>query len=67
MADEREHPADGDDVDDVFDRRVGAVLDQEAELLREQTDVLIRTGSISVKLPAGMLTAELRAHPGGVG
>jgi hypothetical protein len=60
VADDQEHPEDGQDVDDAFDRHVGEVLEQEAGLLREQTDLLIATGSISVQRPTGVLTAHLR-------
>jgi hypothetical protein len=60
VADDRERPEDGQDVDDAFDRRVGEVLDVEAGLLREQSDLLIATGSISVPRPTGVLTGQLR-------
>jgi hypothetical protein len=58
VADDSELPEDG--YDDDFDRRVGQVLDEQAGLLREQTDLLIATGSISVQRPTGVLTAHLR-------
>jgi hypothetical protein len=60
VADDQEHPEDRQDVDDAFDRRVGEVLEEETGLLREQADLLIATGSISVELPTGVLTAHLR-------
>lgn len=60
MAKDRGHPADGEDVDDAFDRRVGEILEHDAALLREQTELLITTGSLSVKRPAGVLTGHLR-------
>jgi hypothetical protein len=60
VTDDREHPEDGQDADDAFDRRVGQVLDEQAALLREQADLLIATGSISVERPTGVLTAHLR-------
>lgn len=60
MADDGAHFEDGQDADDVFDRRVGDLLDEEAGLLREQSDLLIATGSISVERPTGVLTAHLR-------
>lgn len=61
MADDREHPEDEQDADEAFDRRVGQVLDEQAALLRQQTDLLIATGSISVERPAGVLTAYLHS------
>jgi hypothetical protein len=60
MADDQERPEDQQDVDDPFDRHVGKVLDEEAELLREQSDLLIATGSISLQRPTGVLTGHLR-------
>jgi hypothetical protein len=60
VADDREHPKDGQDTDDAFDRHVGQVLEQEAEVLREQADLLITSGSISLERPTGVLTAHLR-------
>jgi hypothetical protein len=60
VADDWEHPEGGQDVDDAFDRRVGEILDEEAGLLREQSDLLIATGSISVERPTGVLTAHLK-------
>jgi hypothetical protein len=60
VADDRERPEDRHDADDAFDRRVGDVLDQEAGLLREQSELLIETASISVQRPAGVLTGHLR-------
>jgi hypothetical protein len=59
VADDREHPEDGQDAD-AFDRRVGQVLDEEAGLLAEQSDLLIAAGSISVERPTGVLTAHLK-------
>jgi hypothetical protein len=64
VADDREHPEDRQDAD-AFDRRVGEVLEEEAALLREQADLLIATGSISIERPTGVLTAHLRPPPGG--
>jgi hypothetical protein len=58
VADDREHPEDWPDPD-AFDRRVGEVLDEEAGLLGEQSDLLIAAGSISVERPTGVLTAHL--------
>jgi hypothetical protein len=60
VADDREHPEDGQDADDAFDRRVGQVLDEQAGLLRLHSDLLIATGSIVVQRRAGVLTARLR-------
>lgn len=48
------------DLDDPFDRRVGSVLDVEADLLREQAELLLATGSISVERPAGLVTVRLK-------
>jgi hypothetical protein len=59
VAADREHPEDGQDAD-AFDRRVGQVLDEEAGLLGEQSDLLIAAGSISVDRPTGVLTAHLK-------
>jgi hypothetical protein len=59
VADNREHPEDGQDAD-AFDRRVGQVLDEEAGLLAEQSDLLIAAGSISAERPTGVLTAHLK-------
>jgi len=54
---------DPDDVDDAFDRRVGFLLDSEADLLRQQAELLLSTRSISIERPSGVLTARLR-RPG---
>lgn len=59
MADDQDHPEDEQDADDVFDRRVGEILEQEERLLDEQSDFLIATGSIAVQRPTGALTARL--------
>src|ERR1700728_1210684 len=58
-------PQDDDDdgPGDAFDRRVGSVLDSEADLLRQLSERLLTTGSTSIERPAGMLTAQLR-RPG---
>jgi hypothetical protein len=48
---------------DAFDRRVGSVLDSEADLLGQLSERLLATGSASVERPAGTLTAQLR-RPG---
>jgi hypothetical protein len=45
---------------DPFDRRVNAVLDAEAGLLQEQAELLLATGSISIKRPAGVVTIQLK-------
>ena len=58
---DQEHPDDGPAASDAFDRRVAEVLEHQARLLREQSDLLIATGSISVRRPAGELTAHLKA------
>jgi hypothetical protein len=59
VADDREQPEDWQDAD-AFERRVGEVLDQEAGLLGEQSDLLIAAGSISVQRSTGVLTAHLK-------
>jgi hypothetical protein len=60
VVDDRDYPKDEPDADDAFDRLVGQVLDEQATLLREQTELLIATGSISVERPTGLLTAHIR-------
>jgi hypothetical protein len=59
---EEDHEREGDEPDsgDAFDRRWSDLLDAEADLLREHAERLIATGSISVKRPAGMVTARFR-------
>jgi hypothetical protein len=52
----------GDQADDpeAFDRKVGEVLDAEAGMLREKSDLLLATGSARIERPAGTLKASLR-------
>jgi hypothetical protein len=45
---------------DAFDRRRAHLLDVEAELLRDEAERLIATGSISIQRPDGMVTARFR-------
>jgi hypothetical protein len=45
---------------DAFDRKVAEVLDVEAGMLREKSERLLATGSISIERPAGVLEASLR-------
>ena len=48
------------DAPDAFDRKVGGVLDAEAGMLREKSELLLATGSVSIDRPAGVLKASLR-------
>jgi hypothetical protein len=50
----------GDELPDAFDRKVGEVLDAEAGMLREKSELLLATGSVSIDRPAGVLRASLR-------
>jgi hypothetical protein len=52
----------GDQADEpeAFDRKVGGVLDAEAGMLREKSDLLLATGSAQIERPAGTLKASLR-------
>jgi hypothetical protein len=54
------HHGGGPDSEDAFDRRVSDLLDEEADLLREQAVLLLTTGSITIERPAGVVTAEFR-------
>lgn len=60
VAADSEHEDGEPETDDAFDRRVGAVLESEAELLRERSEQLIATGWISIDRPRGVVTARLR-------
>ena len=60
MGGDHEHQGDEPDSGDAFDRRVGSVLDEEADLLGEQAEFLLASGSISVERPAGVVTARFR-------
>jgi hypothetical protein len=46
---------------EAFDRKVAEVLDAEAGMLREMSELLLATRSISIDRPAGVLTASLRS------
>jgi hypothetical protein len=48
------------DDPDAFDRKVAEVLDAEAGMLREKSDLLLATGSARIGRPAGTLNASLR-------
>jgi hypothetical protein len=48
------------DGPDTFDRKVGEVLDADAGMLREKSELLLATGSVSIDRPAGVLKASLR-------
>jgi hypothetical protein len=48
------------DDPDAFDRKVAEVLDAEAGMLREKSDLLLATGSARIGRPAGTLKASLR-------
>ena len=48
------------DAPDTFDRKVGEVLDADAGMLREKSELLLTTGSVSIDRPAGVLKASLR-------
>jgi hypothetical protein len=56
------HEDTGDRADDpgAFDRKVGEVLDAEASMLREKSELLLATGSVSIERPTGVLNASLR-------
>lgn len=68
VADDREHPEEGQGTDDAFedhafDRRMGQAVVQAAALLGEQADLLIASSSISLEsAPAGVLAAHMRPH-----
>jgi hypothetical protein len=49
------------DDPDAFDRKVAEVLDAEAGMLREKSDLLLATGSARIGRPAGTLKASLRS------
>jgi anti-sigma factor ChrR (cupin superfamily) len=44
----------------AFDRKVAEVLQAEARMVREKSERLLATGSVSVNRPAGVLNASLR-------
>jgi hypothetical protein len=48
------------DDPEAFDRKVAEVLDAEAGMLREESERLLATGSVSIERPAGVLNASLR-------
>jgi hypothetical protein len=48
------------DTDEAFDRRVGDVLESEAEMLRDSADALMDRGSISIARPGVLVRARLR-------
>ena len=56
----RDDAGDQGDEPDAFDRKVGEVLDAEAGMLREKSELLLATGSVSIARPAGVLKASLR-------
>jgi hypothetical protein len=60
VTDDREFQDDEQDVEDPFDRRVGSILDEEADLLGEQAELLLASRSISIERPAGMVTVQLK-------
>jgi hypothetical protein len=60
VEEDREHEAYALEDGDAFDRRRAHLLDVEAELLRDQAERLIATGSISIQRPDGMVAARLR-------
>jgi hypothetical protein len=63
VSDDAGRQNDGPEADDdpeAFDRKVGAVLDAEAGMLRETSERLLATGSVRIERPAGVLTASLR-------
>jgi hypothetical protein len=52
--------ADPADEPEAFDRKVAEVLEAEARMLREKSERLLATGSVSIDRPAGVLRASLR-------
>ena len=56
----RDDAADQSDDPEAFDRKVGEVLDAEAGMLREKSELLLATGSVGIERPAGVLKASLR-------
>jgi hypothetical protein len=48
------------DESDAFDRKVAAVLDADADLIREKSERLLAAGTITIERPAGTLRASLR-------
>jgi hypothetical protein len=48
------------DSGDPFDRRVGSILGEEADLLCELAESLLVAGAISIERPAGVVTARFR-------
>jgi hypothetical protein len=60
MEGDHEHQGDEPDSGDPFDRRVGSILEEEADFLDEQAELLLAGGSISVERPAGVVTAQFR-------
>lgn len=61
MADDRDELDELAEDADAFERKVSAVFDTEAEMLRAKSELLLATGSISIDRPAGVLTASLRS------
>ncbi len=56
----RDEAGDRGDEADAFGRKVGEVLDAETGMLREKSELLMATGSVSIDRPAGVLRATLR-------
>jgi hypothetical protein len=59
---EADHEHEGYELEDgdAFDRRRAHLLDDEAELLLDQAERLIATGSVSIQRPDGMVTARFQ-------
>jgi hypothetical protein len=60
VEEDHEHESNELEAGDAFDRRRSHLLDAEAELLRDQAERLIATGSVSIHRPDGMVTARFR-------
>ena len=60
MTDDSEHESGWLDGDDEFDRQVGQVLESEASLLRENAELLVAAGAISIARPGGVVSAWLK-------
>ena len=56
----RDDAGDWADEPDAFDRKVGEVLDAEAGMLRQKSELLLAMGSVRIDRPAGVLRASLR-------
>ena len=58
--DDHEDHGDERGGEDAYDRRLSDLLDTEADFLREKAMILLESGTVSIELPAGSVTAQFR-------